>query len=266
MDPALKIKYTRLLDYIKQFDRVGVACSGGVDSTLLAYACCEALGADRVVICFAESCLLTDDVKSNISQIISRELPTNATFVKINIDSLADEDFIRNDENRCYICKKRIYTALLSHLNQYGIEQLCDGTNCDDLVKDRPGLKAIDELNVITPLVEAGFRKKDVRKTAAGLGLANAYLPSNSCLATRIESHRNITDRVLREIESHERFLTKRGFAGCRVRPRENMVIIEVQSRDLNTLVKPEERNAINSYFQRNGYKSVVIELSGRSD
>jgi len=260
-------KYRRLLDLIKGYgsDRVGVACSGGVDSTLLAFACCDAIGAERVVVCFAESCLLSEKLRDGIEGFIRDELPPGITFIKVRIDSLGDKAFTRNDSSRCYICKKRIYTALFSHLTEFGIQRLCDGTNCDDLKKDRPGLRAIRELGVVTPLVDAGFHKSDVRAMAATLGLGNADLPSNSCLATRIESLQPITDRALREIERHECFLIDRGYEGCRVRPRVTMVLIEVQGKDLNRLIKPEERSKIISYFQQNGYKSILIDICERS-
>lgn len=266
MKRELKDKYTFLLNYIRQFDRIGVACSGGVDSTLLAYACWEALGADRVVLLFANSCLLAADVRTNISRIVRDTLPGQVAFERIDLDTLMDQNFTRNDENRCYVCKKRIYNALFSRLKERDIVHLCDGTNCDDLEQDRPGLKAIKELEVLTPLVEAGYRKSDVRNTAAALGLENAHLPANSCLATRIEPLTTITEAKLREIESLELFLQKRGYDGCRVRPREKMVILEVRSTDLVRITSPHERQAIISYFQQNGYSSVVIELSGRSD
>ena len=266
MEHELQDKYTLLLTYIRQFHRVGVACSGGVDSTLLAYACCEALGADRVVVLFADSCLLSADVRSNISHIVQQQLPDKVTFEKIHIDGLTDKEFIRNDANRCYICKRKIYSALFSRLKELDIIHLCDGTNCDDLGQDRPGLKAIEELNVLTPLVHAGYHKADVRNTAADLGLSNARQPSNSCLATRIEPLTAITDTRLREIESLESFLIGRGYTGCRVRPRGKMIILEVRANDLVRITVPAERQAIISYFQQNGYNSVVIDLSGRSD
>lgn len=266
MERELSLKYKNLLAAVRRYDRVGVACSGGVDSTLLAYACCEALGADRVVVCFADSCLLSGDVRTGISELISRVLPEQVTFLRIPIDNLGDEVFTRNDANRCYVCKKSIYTSILSNLNRLGISTLCDGTNCDDLDEDRPGLRAIEELQILTPLVDAGYTKNDIRKTASDIGLPNAALPSNSCLATRLEPNRSITDQKLREVERHEQFLTERGFSGCRVRPRGDSVILEIQSNDFDGLANPDERNSINSYFQQNGYTTVLIKLSGRSN
>jgi len=117
---------------------------------------------------------------------------------------------------------------------------------------------------LLSPLVEAGFTKSDIRTAASEFGLGNASLPSNSCLATRIETNTTIIDTRLREIEVLESFLINRGYQGCRVRPRSNKVIIEIQQGDFPKISQTGEREAITSYFQDNGYPRVLLELGGR--
>jgi len=264
MDQLVEKKYNRLLDYISSFEKVGVACSGGVDSTLLAHAAIQALGPQSVLILFAESCLLAEATTHRIDNLFLREFSQPVQFNKITVDVLADSELTRNDQTRCYTCKKKIYTELLKQLRRNKITTLFDGTNCDDLNEDRPGLKAIKELGVITPLVETGFYKKDIRVLARALNLSNADLASDSCMATRIETGRKITYSLLQQIEQMEAFMKSLGYLGCRVRPQSERVIIEVLKKDLSRIVAEGERQAIETYFQHNGYPKVLLHLKPR--
>ena len=264
MTSLLPQKLERLIEYLQTFDRVGVACSGGVDSTVVAYACKEALGYDRFVVIFADSPLLSSEVRSSVESFLKDELGADLNFKRIAVDPFREPELCRNSIERCYICKTHIYQHFLDHLDTEGIKVLLDGTNCDDLGEDRPGLRALKELGIITPLVKAGLSKSDVRELAAGWGLGNAALPSNSCLATRLEPDSEISDEKLRLIETFESFLQLQGYQGCRVRARDGRVIIEVLSEDLNRIMEETERNRIVAYFRGNGYSSVVLDLAGR--
>jgi uncharacterized protein len=264
MNQTLQFKIERLISYLKRFDRVGVACSGGVDSTVLTHACIEALGIDQVVVLFADSPLLSNELRGSVETFLKNELGTGLKFMSIAVDPFSHPDFCGNSRNRCYICKTHIYQCFLEYLDSEGVDVLFDGTNRDDLGEDRPGLKALRELGIITPLVEAGFCKNDVREAAAHWGLGNARLPSNSCLATRLEPHTEINDTRLREIEKLESFLHRLGYQGCRVRTRMGKVIIEILRADLSRLLDEPERNRIVAYFQENGYSRVLLDLIGR--
>lgn len=264
MNRSLQLKLEQLITYLQRFERVGVACSGGVDSTVLAHACIEALGFGRVVAMFADSALLSGELRGSVEAFLKNELGADLRFTSVAVDPFSHAEFCRNSRKRCYICKTHIYRSFLDHLGSIGIDVLLDGTNCDDLGEDRPGLLALKELGIITPLVAAGFSKSDVREAAAQWGLSNARLPSNSCLATRLEPNTEISDTGLREIEKHESFLHRHGFQGCRVRTRTGQVIIEVLSEDVSRLSKDTERNRIVDYFQENGYRRVLLDLAGR--
>lgn len=264
MNHSLQLKVERLISYLQSFDRVGVACSGGVDSTVLARACTTALGVDRTVVLFADSALLSTELRGSVETFLKGELGADLRFVNVPVDPFSHPEFSRNSRKRCYICKTHIYRRFLEHLGSAGIAVLLDGTNCDDLHEDRPGLQALRELGIITPLVEAGFSKSDVRELAENWGLSNARLPSNSCLATRIEPHTEISATSLREIEKHESFLHQCGFQGCRVRTRTELAIIEILSEDVSRMLDEIERDRIVAYFQDNGYGRVLLDLAGR--
>lgn len=264
MDGHLKDKFDLLIDYLSNYDRIGVACSGGVDSTFLAYACCRALGPERVFILFGDSRLQPSTLRTSIEDRLAKDLGEGVRIEKIPVDPFSQAAFVKNAGDRCYVCKKYIFTKFFERLEKLRVPVLFDGTNCDDLHEDRPGLKALEELGVISPLVETSFHKKDIRMAASALGLVCADLPSNSCLATRIEKQTPIDNNQLRSIDAMERFLHERGYHGCRVRPRSGMVFIELLSEDIEKISEEGERRSIVSYYQQNGYGVVMLDLQGR--
>ena len=129
---------------------------------------------------------------------------------------------------------------------------------------DLPELPALEELRIVSPLVPAGFHNEEIRSAAESLGLRCADLPSNSCLATRIEPDSAIDAEQLRSIEAMEGFLHQRGYLGVRVRPRQRRVVIEILSEDIIRIAEPHERNEIITYFQGHGYDAVLLDLHGR--
>ena len=219
MDHQLQSKFASLIHSLRGYRKVGVACSGGVDSTLLAYACVRSLGPDKVIILFGDSKLQSTELRHTIENRLISELGETVQVRKVEVDPFSQTAFVKNSRDRCYICKKHIYRKFLDVLNSLEADVLLDGTNCDDLHDDRPGLKALEELGIVSPLVDVGFRKDEIRRTAEALGLECADLPSNSCLATRIETDNAIDEEKLRSIETMEGFLHRCGYHGCRVRP-----------------------------------------------
>ena len=258
-------KYRDLVAQLSTFNSIGVAYSGGVDSTLVSWAACEAIGPGRVVLLHGASPLLPPAVTNAAQELIRRQFSKDVSFRILTFDPLLDERFIRNDASRCYVCKRLIYTQLLQACDEDGLEVLLDGTNCDDLADDRPGHQAIAELGIKTPLVQAGFTKAEIRKTAAALGLVNAELPSNSCLATRLRRDTAIDRELLQGVDAMESFLHDRGFSGCRVRPRGDQVLLEIRESDFSSLADRNQRNDIVKYFNSRGYAAILLDLQGRS-
>ncbi|MBT8330044.1 MAG: ATP-dependent sacrificial sulfur transferase LarE [Desulfofustis sp.] len=264
MDKQLTRKYDDLIDYLNGFQKVGVACSGGVDSTFLAHACVHALGPEKVIILFGDSKLQSSELRRSIEERLVSELGKAVQVKKVAVDPFSHASFVKNRRDRCYICKKQVYLEFLDELTSLKVDVLLDGTNCDDLQDDRPGLKALEELGIVSPLVKTGFHKEEIRRVAQSLGLRCADLPSNSCLATRIETNSEIDEELLRSIEAMEGFLHRCGYHGCRVRPRGSKVFVEILSGDIGRIAEPSERKKIITYFQEYGYDVVLLDLQGR--
>ena len=264
MSMGENIKYKELLSILRKYKKIGIAFSGGVDSTLLLYAAKKALGEQNVVPFNIVSRLNSrDSIES--SRIVFKEIfPDASKLREIRVDPMSWTDFVINSEDRCYVCKKRMYTTLTAAAAAENCSVLADGTNVDDLQEDRPGLRAVRQLGVVTPLVDAGLKKGDIRKLAREFGLTNFDLPSNSCLATRIQKDKLIDVETLGLIGDAEHFLQGLGFNGCRVRILEFLTLVEVQTKDLEAFVEFKNRVQIEKYFKTLGYARVVLSLEGR--
>lgn len=257
-------KFCKLVEYFRQYEKIAVAFSGGIDSTLTLHAAITALGAERVLALYALSTLNSATSIAGARAIFAGNFPAPAVLREIEINPLLWPEFVMNTEDRCYLCKKRMYLVLGNAMAVEGCSILVDGTNLDDLLEQRPGLKAIREMQVRTPLAEAGLTKQEIRLIGRKEGLANYSLPSNSCLATRIQHGRPITEKTLRTIESAEHFLHERGFLGCRVRLRDAFFLIEVQEKDFSAFVASSNRTAVKTYFQPLQAGPVMLSLAGR--
>ena len=259
-----EVKFGKLVESFRQYEKIAVAFSGGIDSTLTLHAAISALGAKRVVALYALSPLNSNASIVGARATFAGNFPAAAVFKEIEVNPLLWPEFVVNTEDRCYLCKKRMYSVLGKVMKVEGCSALVDGTNLDDLQEPRPGLKAIREMQIGTPLAEAGLTKREIRLIAQKEGLANYALPSNSCLATRIQHGRTITEKTLRTIESAEHFLHERGFLGCRVRLRDAFFLIEVQEKDVAAFVESSNRTAVNTYFQSLQEWPVMLNLTGR--
>ena len=257
-------KYVQLQQILRTFDKVAVAFSGGIDSTFLLYAACDTLGKDRVLAMQGVSCLLATSSIHQATEIFERYFSHKAEFRQIELEPLLWDEFAANTGDRCYFCKKRTYSIFKKEMEKDGCLFLLDGTNVDDLKAHRPGLRAVGELGVQTPLVQAGFAKQEIRDMAESIGLANYDQPSNSCLATRVWTGVQIRPRILRLIDDAEHFLHEKGFLGCRVRPGSDWTVIEVRTDDLERITLRANREPILQYFASVGFARVVIDLHGR--
>ena len=253
-----------LLDY----RRVAVAFSGGVDSSLLLKVTLDTLGAGNVLGLFGRSCLLTEEEQQRAeSWPVRHGFSEGLELTFVDTQPLFWKEFVRNSEDRCYLCKLRMYRRFTEEMEKRDIHVLLDGTNTDDLKDRRPGLRAIHELGVKTPFVEAGFDKQDIRLYSRQLKLDTWQSPSLSCLATRIPHGLEITEDRLQKIAFWEAELTQMGFNGCRVRMvpvKEEAVYIQLQHKQFKQFLEQGMRVAVLRFFQKNGIAEIYLDIAGR--
>lgn len=264
VDSKLLKKYKKLEELVRGYEKVGVAFSGGVDSSLLLFTCCQVLGPENVIGLQALSCLLSPDVIGDAAKTFTHCAGSNAQLHYVELFPLELDTFVANNPDRCYVCKKNVYSKLIEKMISKDGLYLLDGTNVDDIQGERPGLKAVEELQIKTPLRDCGLNKKEIRTLAKKLGLPNHALPSNSCLATRIPTRTKITYDRLIEVEKSEAILKKLGFFGCRARIVGNRVVIEIVENDFQRLALPQNRQIILKELRSQGFEIIQLNLIGR--
>ncbi|CAK8713961.1 NAD/GMP synthase domain-containing protein [Candidatus Electrothrix laxa] len=268
----MKNKIEQLRRLLSDFDRVGIAFSGGVDSSFLLRSALDALGPDRVLVLHARSCLQKKQDQENANTWADRHGYSESVIQQqiIKIEPLTWDDFITNPKNRCYLCKKRLYSIFRATLQKEGIIHLLDGTNSDDLHQGeagRPGLRALAELDICSPLADCGLDKEAVRILSRTLDLDTADHPSSSCLATRIPHGVMITSERLHKIAEFEQALEKNNFTGCRVRldaSAEQTVFVELQKASLRKLSSDSVKKHIVTPLKKKGVHKIYLDLEGR--
>lgn len=257
-------KYALLLQKLNKYKRIAVAFSGGIDSTFLLFAAINALGTKNVLPLYAATSLNSKTSKEESRKVFSTNFPYAKELDEVEINPLLWQEIAANGKNRCYYCKRGLYTAFQRIMAGNGYTVLADGTNCDDLGKIRPGLQAVRELQVATPLADVGLTKPEIRRLAASFRLSNYDLPSNSCLATRVSHDIPLSENTLHTIELAEDFLHNYGFLGCRVRIYPFHVTIEVLEKDIASLVALPTRTRIQAYFDTLQLSPLLLSLKGR--
>lgn len=254
----LQQKEQRLLQLLQSFTRPMLAFSGGVDSSLLLAACVKAGVLTEVIM--ADTPLVPEFEKEDAREISSA---FNVKLHILQLDPLTMPQFCANDAQRCYICKKMLFTQIKAYAEQLGYGCLLDGANADDSGDYRPGMQASKELGVRSPLLECGFTKADVRALAAQYGLAVASKPAYACLASRIAYQEPVTYAKLRRVEQAEAVLRELAFTDVRVRCHGDLARIEVQAQQI--LQAAEQRTVILEKLQQLGFTYVTLDLAGFS-
>ena len=258
---SLQSKYETLRRTVRNGGRGAVAVSGGVDSTLLLKVACNELGKDRVLALFADSVLLPVGERAHVVELVK------AIGCRLEIVAAAPLDwpeFVENPSNRCYGCKKKIYSFFQEKLALCNSSGLMDGSNADDLSDTRPGLQALTELEVFTPLADVGLHKQEIRRLSRYLGLPNWDRPSASCLATRIPAGRAITQALLDRVGRCEEVLHSLGFFGCRTRLEGDAVLVELAAGDTSRFVAVSVREEVVRRLSLLGVNRVLLDLSER--
>lgn len=257
----------KLLDLdrsLLKMGKIAVAFSGGVDSTFLLHRASRVLGANKVVAMQGVSCLIAKSALDNAERIIQTAFEPEIVHRQIHLTPLDWDDFTANDEQRCYHCKRHLYQIFQIERAQLGCSLLLDGTNVDDMNTVRPGLQAVRDLSVQTPLFDAGLTKDEIRYLAKKAGLPNHDLPSDSCLATRIAIGKKIDRNELIKIENGESFLRGLGFSGCRVKPIDGYVHITIREDDVLRFSIDTNRRRVQKGMLELGFGPVYLAIIGR--
>ena len=236
---------------------LAVAFSGGVDSTYLLHEAAKA-GKGKVTALIMKTPSVPE---RELDEAVAFCKSRGISFFVLPADPFSAAGFRENGRDRCYICKHFLFSALLEKAKEEGIPFVADGTNADDRKEFRPGLRALKELDIRSPLAEVGLTKKEIRELSEKEGLPTWNKPSFSCLATRFPYGEELTVEKLRRTEAAENLLADLGFTQRRVRVHGNLARIEVLPAEIPLLL--ERRDMISSRLEELGFLYTTVDLKG---
>lgn len=250
-------KEKKLAALLEKCMPLAVAFSGGVDSTYLLHEAALA-GKEKVTALIMKTPSVPE---RELDEAVAFCKSRGISFFVLPADPFSAAGFRENGRDRCYICKHFLFSALLERANEEGIPFVADGTNADDRKEFRPGLRALKELDIRSPLAEAGLTKKEIRELSKKEGLPTWNKPSFSCLATRFPYGEELTVEKLRRTEAAENLLAELGFTQRRVRVHGNLARIEVLPAEIPLLL--ERRDMISSRLEELGFLYTTVDLKG---
>ncbi len=247
-----------LQDFFTEHNKVALAFSGGVDSSFLLYA---AMTYGCNVTAYYARAEFQPEFEYEDAIRLADEL--NARIKILQVSALSDEDVRRNDRKRCYYCKTQIFSQILQAAHEDGYTTIIDGTNASDDVNDRPGMKALEEMQVLSPLRICGLTKSEIRKLSEEAGLFTWNKPSYACLATRIPTGTPITLEALHITEEAEGLLMEMGFRNFRIRKIGSTAKIQVTKDQMQFAIDSREKicDRLKPF-----YDSITLDLEARSD
>lgn len=255
----LQEKYQLLKDIIKKKESAAIAFSGGVDSTFLLKVAKEVLG-DKLVAVTATSSTYP---KRELNEAIKYAEDIKVKHIIISSEELDIEGFAMNPKNRCYYCKKELYTKINNIAVENGVNFVFDGSNLDDTGDYRPGMQAAKELDVVSPLKEAGLTKNDIRELSKELGLPTWNKPSFACLSSRFPYGNKITISKLTMVDKAEQFLLDMGITQVRVRHHGEIARIEVEPAEREKFFDVNVMDQIGKELKKIGFTYVTLDVLG---
>ena len=253
------LKLEKLKELLKEMDKAAVAFSGGVDSTFLLKVAADVLG-DRVIAVTARSSTYPEREFKEASEYIKK---LGVKHIVIMSEELEIEGFSHNPANRCYYCKKELFSKVKEIALQYGMKYVVDGSNVDDMGDYRPGMLALKELEISSPLRDAGLTKEDIRKYSRQMALPTWDKQPFACLASRFPYGEEITHEKLQMIDRAEQYLLDLGFRQVRVRNHGEVARIEVAREERKRFFDTDLMDTVHEKLKEVGFRYVTLDLQG---
>jgi uncharacterized protein len=259
MDKALTAKLDRMRATFAPMRSLIVAFSGGVDSTLVLKVAHDTLGGRVLALTTTSPTMPDEDRDSALA--MARLLGARHLVVESN--ELEIPGYAANPLNRCYLCKHNLFTVCEAKAAEFGIDEIVDGLNLDDLHDYRPGMQAASEKRVRHPLVEAEMSKAEVREVSRSMGLPTWDRPASPCLSSRFPYGTVITPEALAKVAAGEKLLHSMGFAIARVRYHGEVARLELEQSRIAQIFEPTLRHTVEREFKKIGFRFVAIDLQG---
>lgn len=257
MENKLLDKENKLIRYIKKYENAVIAFSGGTDSAYLLYTAGKVLGDNLLSVTVSTEYMFKKEIEEAIEF-------TKSYGIKSKILNLSVPEVIMdNPHGRCYFCKKYIFENIKTLCKNSEIKYIFDGTNFDDTKEYRPGLRALEELNIISPLKEMEFTKKEIRELSLYHNLYTYNKPSNPCILTRLAEGEKIEGYKLRRIEEGENYIKNLGFKNLRIRSTGDSARIELPKDKIKDIFLNDRYVLINNKLKELGYSFVSVDLEG---
>jgi len=260
MKEILENKLNQLKVLIKEMGKAAIAFSGGVDSTFLLKIAKDVLTSDNVLAVTVKSMLMPQSEFVE-SKKLAEFIGVRQVVVETNELLFKNESIKNNKYDRCYYCKKINFAKILEISRNLGYKYVADGSNLDDTKEYRPGFKALYEIGIISPLIDAHLTKTEIREISKELKLSTWEKPSFACLATRFPYNTIITEERLSRVEEAEAFIRKFNVSQLRVRSHNDIAIIEVMNDDFNKILD-NKRDIVNT-LREIGYKYITLDIEG---
>jgi len=258
LDSSL-VKYRDLVAGLSSMKKAAVAFSGGTDSSLLAYAARESMGKNAVAVTVASGVY----TRAEIEEAIKFSEHHSIEHVILNYDILKNAAFRSNPPDRCYHCKLEVFKKIIGYAASEDIKEVMEGSNRDDLEDYRPGVRALNELGIRSPLKEMDFSKAEIREVSKHLGLETWDRPPSPCLATRFPYGTEITVEKLKMVDESERYIRQLGFRNVRVRLESDTARIEVDPENIALLAEKNTSKKIARKLKSLGFLYVSLDLEG---